>query len=75
MTLSLGTGYKLVVRAVGTTLTVSVGSTQQLSWTDTSGQAYTFGRGGLRVLGVTPSQNAQDLFATLNAIACTGNCP
>jgi hypothetical protein len=74
MALSTGTDYKLTVRAIGTAITVSVGATQQLSWTDTSGSAYTGGRIGLRVLGAT-GQNAQALFATLNSTTCTGACP
>jgi hypothetical protein len=74
MALSTGTDYKLTVRAVDTTITVSVGAAQQLSWTDTSGSPYTGGRIGLRILGAA-GQNAQAQFATLNASTCTGTCP
>lgn len=75
MALSTGTDYKVTVRAVGTGLTVSVGTTQELNWTDTSAAPYVGGRVGLKVSGATATQNAQAQFATLNGSACTGSCP
>ena len=74
LSLTLGTSYTLTVRAVASTLTVSIGGTQHLNWTDVS-SPYTGGRTGLRVTAVATGQTARALFATHNAATCTGSCP
>jgi arylsulfatase A-like enzyme len=74
LALTVGTKYNLIVRAVGTAMSVSVNGTQQLSWTDSS-SPFTGGQIGFKVSGVSAVPNAQAEFASLQAQRCSGACP
>ncbi|MBF8190213.1 sulfatase-like hydrolase/transferase [Nonomuraea sp. K274] len=63
--------HNLVVRAVGSDVSISLDGTQQLTWSDPA--AFPGGRVGLRVAGTTQTVRAR--FGTLNGVSCSGACP